>query len=249
MPEVRQLLPTPADDVDPFAAHASALRPAPEGRPWVVLNMVASVDGATAVEGRSGALGGPADRRVFSALRSAADVILVAAGTVRAEGYGPPRTPEAQQEARRRRGQTPFPRIAVVSRSLDLDASSSLFVEAPERPLVITAADTSVPDALSSVAEVHEAGDATRVDLAAALALLGQLGHRLVLCEGGPTLNGQLIAAGLVDEVDLTLSPLLVGGDSRRVAEGSTEAPTGLGLAHLWHDADDDLLFARYARG
>jgi riboflavin-specific deaminase-like protein len=249
VPEVRQLLPLPADDVDPFEAHASARRPAPAGRPWVALNMVASVDGATAVEGRSGALGGPADRRVFSALRSAADVILVAAGTVRAEGYGPPRTPERQQAARRARGQTPFPRIVVVSRSLDLDATSALFVEAVERPLVITAAGTAVPEALAAVAEVQEVGDADGVDLAATLALLGRLGHRLVLCEGGPTLNGQLIAAGLVDEVDLTLSPLLVGGGSRRVAVGPAEAPTGLGLAHLWHDADDDLLFARYARG
>jgi riboflavin-specific deaminase-like protein len=246
---VRQVLPSPVDDVDPFAAHATAERPAPAGRPWVALNMVASLDGATAVAGRSGELGGAADRRVFSALRAAVDVILVAAGTVRAEGYGPPKTPPAQQEARRARGQTSFPRIAIVSRSLDLDPTTPLFTEAAEPPIVLTDASAlaAAPGALASAAELHAVGD-DGVDLHLALALLAELGHRTVLCEGGPTLNGQLLVAGLVDEIDLTISPLLVGGSSHRVAVGPDEAPTRLRLAHLWHDPDEDLLLARYVR-
>ena len=153
---MRQLLPEPAE-VDPVAAHAAAVRPAPEGRPWVALNMVASVDGATALDGVSGGLGGPGDKAVFRALRGVADVILVAAGTVRAEGYGPPRTPPELQEARRARDQAPFPRIAIVSGSLGLDPTSRVFAEAPEPPLVFTGseapADRVAVSAASSTAD------------------------------------------------------------------------------------------------
>ena len=138
---VRQLLPEPIDPIDPIAGHAEAARPRPPDRPWVMCNMVASVDGATAVDGVSGPLGGAGDRAVFTALRSMADVILAAAGTVRAEGYGPPRTPDAQQTERLGRGQTRWPRIAVVTSSLDLDLTTALFTDAPVAPIVITTTD------------------------------------------------------------------------------------------------------------
>ena len=246
---MRQLLPHPLDAVDPEAVHAEASRPAPPGRPWVLLNMVASVDGATAVDGVSGGLGGDADRRVFRSLRAAADVILVAAGTVRAEGYGPPRTSPEQQAVRVERGQTPFPRIVVVSRSLDLDPGAPVFAAAPEPVLVLTGEDAD-PDrraALAEVAEVRAAGG-EGVDPVAALRLLAELGHGTVLCEGGPTLNGALLDADLVDEVDLTVSPQLVGGDALRLVAGARPTTRRLALAHLWHDGDDDLLFARYVR-
>ncbi|MEZ5181888.1 MAG: pyrimidine reductase family protein [Acidimicrobiales bacterium] len=246
---MRQLLPLAADAVDADLAHAQAERPTPAGRPWVMLNMVASVDGATAVDGVSGGLGGDADRHVFRALRAVADVILVAAGTVRAEGYGPPRTSEARQAQRAARGQPPHPRIAIVSGSLDLDPTAPVLAEAPEPVLVLTGERAPIEriEAVAAVAEVRQVG-ATAVDLAAALALLGRLGHRTVLCEGGPTLNGQLLDADLVDEIDLTLSPTLVGGDALRVAVGGRARAHRVALAHLWHDPDDDLLFARYVR-
>lgn len=243
---MRQLLPVPAE-IDPMVEHASAARPTPEGRPWVALNMVASVDGATAVAGVSGGLGGPADKEVFRAVRAIADVIVVAAGTLRAERYGPPRTSPEQQAARVERGQTPYPRLAVVTRSLDLDPSSPAFTEAPEPPLVLTGDDA--PDdrvrALAEVADVVQLGP-SGVSMVDALAALGALGHQVVLCEGGPTLNGQLLAAGLVDEINLTVSPLLVGGDSLRVAVGPDAARTPLALAHLW--AEGSVLLARYVR-
>lgn len=243
---MRQLLPVPAD-IDPAVEHAAAARPAPDGRPWVALNMVASVDGATAVAGVSGGLGGPADKEVFRALRAIADVIVVAAGTVRAERYGPPRTTPEHQAARVARGQTPFPRLAIVSGSLDLDATSSVFTEAPEPPLVLTG--DHPPDdrvhALDAVAEVVRLGP-SGVSMTDALAAIGALGHRVVLCEGGPSLNGQLLAAGLVDEINLTVSPMLVGGDSLRVAVGPDGLPTTLELAHLW--VDGSVLLARYVR-
>jgi len=248
VPAVRQLLPA-ADDVDVDRAHGLAERPAPAGRPWVMLNMVASIDGATAIDGVSGGLGGEADRHVFGALRAVADVILVAAGTVRAEGYGPPRTSPARQAQRIARGQSAHPRIAIVSGSLDLAPSSPVFAEAPEPVLVLTGdqAPAGRVEALAAVADVHRVG-ATTVELLEALALLDRMGHRTVLCEGGPSLNGQLLDAEAVDEIDLTLSPTLVGGDALRVAVGGRARARRLALAHLWHDPVDDLLFARYVR-
>lgn len=243
---VQQLLPD-LRTVDPAAAHAGADRPAPAGRPWVLLNMVASADGATAVDGTSGGLGGPADKVVFSALRAVADVILVAAGTARAESYGPPQTPPDRQAERVERGQAPRPRIALVTRSLDLDPSSTLFTEATEPPLVFTTA--SAPTArraeLEAVAEVVVAGE-DDVDLHRVLADLRRRGARVVLAEGGPGLNGQLVADDLVDELDVTTAPLLVGGSSPRLAHGPVGAAARLTLAHLWHA--DGVLFARYVR-
>ena len=169
---MRRLLPDPVDPVDPAEVYAD--RPAAAGRPAVRLNMIASVDGAVSVRGRSGALGGPGDRRVFGALRSLADVVLVAAGTVRAERYGP--------------AAPPGPAIAVVSRSLDLDWDSPLFTAAGVRPIVLTVASAPAERRAraAAVADVIVAGEAG-VDLGRALAALGGRGARHVLAEGGPT--------------------------------------------------------------
>lgn len=244
---MRQLLPVPAE-IDPFVAHAEAHRPSPAGRPWVALNMIVSVDGAIAVDGRSGGLASEADKAVFRALRSAADVILVGAGTARAEGYGPPRTSAEQQEARLARGQARFPRIAVVTASAQLDPTTALFTEAPEPVLVLTAHDAPAErlGALAAVAEVRPLGPGS-VDAGRALAELHALGARFVLCEGGPALNGHLLSAGLVDEVDVSISPLLVGGDGPGFSDGPVFGPTPLALAHLWEA--DGMLLARYVRG
>lgn len=244
---MRQLLPT-AGPVDPIAAHAAASRPAPAGRPWVLVNMVASIDGAATVDGLSGGLGGPADRVVFSAIRAVADVILVAAGTVRAEGYGPPR-PSAERRAERlARGQSAVPRLAVVTRSLDLDPTAPWIADAPAPPLVYTAANApaSRRALLGPVAELVDAGE-HEVDPAAVLADLHRRGVTTVLAEGGPSWNGQLAAAGLIDELDLTVGPLLVGGGAARIVHGpEPHAPETMGLAHLWEDGG--ALFARYVR-
>jgi riboflavin-specific deaminase-like protein len=242
------LLPHPEADVDVEGFILDERREAPAGRPWVFLNMVTSVDGATATSGRSGALGGPADRRVFHALRASADVVVAGAGTVRAEHYGPPRvTPELQQR-RRERGQAELPRLAVVSGRLDLDLAGPFFTAADVPPLVITVeqAPADVLAKTRAVADVVTAG-ATRVDLGLALTRLHDLGARTVLVEGGPTLNGHLIAADLIDEVCLTLSPALVGGTSPRFALSD-----GLGgLLQLRLErmlVDGDHLFLRYLR-
>ena len=247
MPDVRQLLPVPAE-IDPAAGHAGAHRPRPADRPWFLVNMVASVDGATAVDGTSGALGGPADKVVFSAIRAVADVIVVAAGTVRAESYGPPRPSAARRAEREARGQSPAPRLAVVTRSLDLDPGAALFADGAEAPLVytVTGAPADRRGALAGCAEIHDlGGDA--VDLGAMASDLHRRGAAIVVIEGGPGLNGQFVAAGLVDEVNVTVAPLLVGGDSARLAYGpSRAAPTDLDVAHLWEA--EGLLFVRYLR-
>jgi riboflavin biosynthesis pyrimidine reductase len=234
---VRQLLPVERATVDLAEAYGSAERPTPAGRPWVAVNMITSADGATAVGGRSGPLGGPADKAVFAALRASADVVLVGAGTARAEGYGP---------ARNRPDGSPGPRIAVVTRSGALEPDARLFSGA--RPVVVTC-ESCPPGrraALGAVADVVVAGD-DAVDLGAALGALADQGAGVVVCEGGPTLNGDLVAAGLIDEWCLSLAPVLAGGTSARASNGpSLPATTPMRLAHLLED--DGFLFARYVR-
>jgi riboflavin biosynthesis pyrimidine reductase len=198
---VRQLLPVVADIVDPAVVYAGL--PEVPGRPAVRLNMIASLDGAATVDGLSGGLGGSADHRVFAALRALADVVLVAAGTVRAERYGPSKVP-----------------LAIVTRSCALDLDAPLFAEGA-RVIVLTVA-TAPPKAVAAarqVADVLVAGEQT-VDLHVALQLLGAAGYRSVLAEGGPSLNAQLAAADLIDELCLTIAPYLLGGDSRRILAG-----------------------------
>ncbi len=246
---MRQLVPHP-DDVDVLAQFESDDRPPPDDRPWVMVNMIASIDGATAVDGLSGGLGGPGDKEVFRAVRSLPDVILVAAGTVRAEGYGPPRPSEEVQRRRRARGQHATPRFAIVTRRLDLDPDAPLFRDAvaDARPLILTTdeAAAGAPAALRAVAEVRATG-ASSVDLPRALRRLRTEGTAsVVLCEGGPSLNGALVEQHLVDELCISVSPLLVGGDAVRLAHGERATPTAFTLTRALED--DGMLFLRYGR-
>lgn len=248
-----QILPLADDGSEAVAdietSVASEARSAHQHRPWVYTNMITSADGGTAVDGLSGPLGGPGDLAVFAALRSAADAILVGAATVREEEYRPPRRSETTRNRRLAEGRRADPRLAVVTRSLDLDPSLPLFGDPTNRPLVITVADapTGRRRRLEPVAEVIDAG-ASRVDLDRALRALLASGAETVLSEGGPSLNGQLIEADLIDEWNLTLSPHLLGGDSRRAAVGTTPGgpPRRMKLTRVW--ADDDFLFCRWLR-
>lgn len=211
--------------------------------------MVVSADGATSLDGRSGQLGGESDRAMFQALRAQADVILVGGGTVRAERYRPPRAYQEAQDQRRSRSQQPRPRLLVVTGSLDLDPSLPLFDDPDNRPLVATTG-TALADDQSGVAERAEiivAGESS-VDLADAMAAVHKLGLGRVLCEGGPGLNGQMIAAGLIDEWNLTIAPLLVGGDSDKAAMGPLPGgpPADLALDRVW--LADHTLFCRWIR-
>ncbi len=245
---MRRLWPDPAEDIDIDALVAVEDRPAPSGRPWLLVNMISSLDGAITIEGRSGALGRPADKALFFALRAVGDVVLAGAGTVRAEGYGPARPSSAQRAARRARGQAEVPPIAVITRSMELDLSSRLFAPGGPRPIVITCAHAPAArvDAAREVADVVVTGQET-VDLPGALRALGERGAKVVTCEGGPRLNGDLLIDDLIDEWALTLSPLLAGGDSARAAVGPTPpAPIPMVLDRLLEG--DGLLLSRWLR-
>jgi riboflavin-specific deaminase-like protein len=230
------------------AAYADLVRRRADGRPWVAVNMVASADGAISVQGRTKALGSPSDHHLFHYLRSLADVILVGAQTVRAEGYGPARVSEERRAARVARGQQQWPRIAVVTRSLDLDLNRPMFTEPTARPLIVVpaSADPSRLRAAAEVADVIVAGE-RGVDMADALGQLGTLGAGFVLCEGGPTINGELARDDLIDELLLTIAPALVGGSAQGVLGGGM-LPDLLELELVHGLRRDGDLFLRYRR-
>ena len=245
---MHQLLPTVINDVNPIELVADEFRPSPSNRPWVAVNMVASIDGAIEIEGRSGALGSPADRAMFHALREMPDVILAGAGTVRAENYGPVQLDEAAQARRVARGQERLPRLAVVSGRAHLDPKSRLFSNSTQRPIVITTttASSDAVNKLRDVADIIIAGS-TSVDLRAAFAELRALELKTLLCEGGPTLNNQLLADDLVDEWCQTISPVLVGGATARGVHGpAMGAASTLKLTRVV--VEEDVLLLRYAR-
>jgi riboflavin biosynthesis pyrimidine reductase len=242
---MNRLFPDPGD-VDPVDDYGRLSRAG--DRPRVRLNMIASVDGAASVAGRSGALGGPPDKAVFATLRSLADVILVGAATMRTEGYGPARLDDSARARRRQQGLAPVPPIAVVTRACRLDWQSPFFTEAEQRPIILTAASAAPEDRAraAEVADVIVAGD-DGVDLTGAVHALGERGHDNVLAEGGPGIAAQLATADLLDELCLTVSPLLVGGDAGRILDGTPlEPPQRLELHHVLEA--DGYLFLRYRR-
>jgi riboflavin biosynthesis pyrimidine reductase len=221
---------------------------------WVRANMVASVDGAAALDGRTSGLSGEADEQVFAVLRALADVILVGAGTARAEGYAPvrPRS-EGLRWAWLRERRTPSAPIAVVTRALGLDLASPLLTGAPPhaRTIVITtqAAPADRRAAAARTADVIVAGEAS-VDVKAALDALAGRGYQRVLTEGGPHLLAQIAGAGLLDELCLTLSPLLAGPGADRIVAGGLPMPGGAAQPfRLEHALEaEGFLLCRYLR-
>jgi riboflavin biosynthesis pyrimidine reductase len=244
--------PLPAAVTELAALYRDGTSGGSSDRPWIRANMVASADGASALAGRSGGLGGPADRMVFSVLRSLADVILVGAGTARAEKYKPARPAQIWPGLRASRPATPA--IAVVSGSLDFSDCQPLVADAPDDAQTIvltTAADADAAGTQTGNARVVVAGDQS-VDVTQAVAALVSLGYRQILCEGGPHLLGQLARAGLVDELCLTTSPILAAGTASRIVAGDPDPDrpgpaTDLVLAHVLTDAG--FLLSRYVKG
>jgi riboflavin biosynthesis pyrimidine reductase len=244
---MRVLLPPPpadqaAAELDNYELAALYEFPGPR---WLRANMVASADGAGFLEGRTAALSTPADMRLFGLLRVLADVVLVGAGTARVEEYKPARRRPALEDLRA--GRSLSVPIALVSRKLKLDFASPLFTDAPPdaRTIVITCAGS--PDdqraAAARVADVIVAGD-TAVDLEEALAALRDRGLGRVLCEGGPHLLGQLSAEGLLDELCLTVTPVLAGPGPTRVVAGAPFPARVMTLEHVL--TEDGELFCRY---
>jgi 5-amino-6-(5-phosphoribosylamino)uracil reductase len=218
-------------------------------RPWVQVNFVSSADGAVAVAGKSAGLSSPGDKRIFALGRDLADVILVGWGTAREEGYGGIKRTEVRARRRATLGLADVPPIAVVTGRASIDPDSRLITDTLVPPIIVTTASAPADRraALAKAgADVLVAGD-DKVDLRAALDGLNDRGLRRVCCEGGPTLFGELIAADLVDQLCLTVAPLLAGGREGRISMGPPPgAPTKLVLASVL--AEDDFLMLRYRK-
>ncbi|MEU6986008.1 pyrimidine reductase family protein [Streptomyces sp. NPDC046324] len=218
------------------------------GETWLRANMVSSLDGAGQHEGRSQPLSSDSDMRIFGTLRGLADVIVVGAETVRQEGYRPARARAAFAARRESAGQGPAPVIAVVSASLDLDFSAPLFTEPLVPTLVLTGAAAPVDrvaEAGKAGADVVIAGDGPGVEPARAVAALAERGLRRQLTEGGPRLLGQFVAAGVLDELCLTVSPTMTAGTAQRIAGGpSVAVPQRFAVASVLEEAG--FLFTRY---
>lgn len=240
---------TPADSVSDADLEGLYGYPEDLSRAWVQVNFVSSADGAAAVNEQSEGLSHPADKRIFLLGRELADVILVGAGTVRAEGYRGARVNAERAARRAARGLSEVPPIAVVTRSGELDPASPLFTDTKVPPIVITtekAPETRRAALARAGADVLLAG-VDDVDLGLALELLGERGLYRVDCEGGPMLFGDLIAAGLVDQLCLTIAPLLAGAGARRIAFGRpAPEPRRMDLASVL--VEDGFTMLRYRR-
>ncbi|ANY04997.1 dihydrofolate reductase family protein [Pseudonocardia sp. HH130630-07] len=222
--------------------------PHPPARPRVTAIMVSSLDGAGTAGGRgSQGLSTPADRMLFRSLRRSADAVLVGAGTVRDEDY---------RGVRRRRPTTDDPTpgepppVVVVTGSADLAPDAALLTDTITPPIVLTTG--GAPAARRAALAAAGADVVVLPDLRPGplLAELGRRGLRSVLCEGGPTLLGALVAADAVDELRLTLVPVLVGGPAGRIATGPVAPAVPRGMRLAGHDAaPDGTLLLHYVRG
>ncbi len=244
---ITSLVPASAGAVDDDALHRIYAYPSTD-RPCVRFNFVAAADGAATSGGFSAGLGNDGDKRIFTVLRRLADVVLVGAGTIRAEGYEGDLVDDDARSWRSAHGLAPHPAIAVISGSLSLDPASGFFRRAPVRPIIFTAAAAPAHrrSALEAVADVVECGR----DIVEASAVLTELTRRRllkVLCEGGPAVLGDFTRSDAVDELCLSISPLLAGGDGPRISVGnSPEDAVALTLSSLL--TEDSALYSLYRR-
>jgi 5-amino-6-(5-phosphoribosylamino)uracil reductase len=238
---MRRLLPDPAELDDAGLVDAYRL---PGGR-HLRVNFIASLDGAVTVDGRSEGLGSPGDRRIFQVLRALADVVMVGHGTAAAEGYRPMTADSAVGRLRTSIGRPATAPIAIVSKRASLDPASGLVTGAVSPTILVTcaSADAARREALEAAGvTVLVCGDG-EVDLPLALDRLAELGSEQVLCEGGPTLFRDALTAGVVDELDLSIAPALVGSEHRLLRE--LPDVVRLDLEHVLEE--DGVLFTRYA--
>lgn len=234
------------DDLTDDEVYAAYEAPRPD---WLRVNFVSSADGAATLDGLSGPLSGEEDKRVFKVLRARCDVLVAGSGTVRAEEYEELKLSPERKAWRLARGLPEVPVMAIASRTAHLDPEAPIFTRAPRRPILIVPAD--LPEAavkpFQEVADVIAVGIGA-VDYTAAVAALRERGLRQILCEGGPHVFADLTAADLVDELDLTLSPKLVGAGPMRITAGHpTPHPRPLALRHVLEAGGN--LILRYLRG
>jgi riboflavin biosynthesis pyrimidine reductase len=250
--ELTELTPA-ADRFDTDDERLAAFYSYPErlDRCWVRANMIASLDGGATDDGKAAGLAGPGDRALFSRMRQEADVVLVGASTVRIENYSGAQMSLAQRQERQRRGQAEVPPIAIVTHGADFEHDAKIFTRTEVPPLIMTSRE-AVDDAngrFGSMAEIVDASGTQpdRVDLAVVLGTFAQRKLLRVLSEGGPAMIGLLIEHGLLDELCMTIAPILVGGQARRIAAGDGEAHTRMRRSHLLTD-DEGYLYTRYVK-
>lgn len=226
---------TPPPDLEQLYAY-----PATE-RPWVRTDFVSTVDGAAwTSDGTSGDLGGSADKAAFSMMRHLADVVLVGAGTARIEGYRPLTERSVDQEIRARHGLAPVPSLVVVSRGLDVPGS---LVDGGAVVLTTASAPAERLADLQARADVIVAGD-DAIDWSRAFDVFAERGWLRVLCEGGPSLHGDLLAAGAVDEICLTVAPVVASGPASRIVHAIDPIDRPARLGHCV--TIDDVILTRW---
>jgi riboflavin-specific deaminase-like protein len=232
----------PVEAPDLLAAAGFADR-APLDRPYLFMNFVATLDGRAAFDGRTQALGSDADLDMLLSLRAAAEAILIGSGTLRAEGYARLVKSEERRAARRGAGLAEDPTAVLISRSLDLPWETAGLFKAPEQPVIVYTSSDADPPEVAAPVEIVRLPEATP---SAALADLRRRGVRALLSEGGPRLHRSLLAAGLVDELFLTMTPLLTGDELQPtiVAGGKLVDPVSLDLVWLLRAGTE--IFARY---
>lgn len=218
----------------------------PSGHCFIRANFATSLDGSVEAGGVSRGVSSEIDRKVFHILRELADVLLVGAQTVRAEGYGPAKPSPETIERRIASGFSPVPPIAVVTRGCALDPTSRLFTDATVPTLVLTSAQGAADaGALKEVAEVIICGE-EKVEMELVVSELSTRGLLRVLCEGGPHLLHQLVTHGIIDELCLTITPLTVGPDHQHLAAGPISPPQGFSVGTAFEA--DGSLFLRCER-
>jgi riboflavin-specific deaminase-like protein len=216
-------------------------------RPYVVTNFALTLDGHATISGRSGAIGSDADTTMLVGLRTLVDAVMIGAGTMRAERYGPPVGDTAKRELRERRGLAPQPLMVIVSGSLDIPWDAPLFTEGTGRVLICTSSGAEPPPTATEVELLRQPGGC---DLGRLLRhLRTDRGVRALLCEGGPRIHGELVEGKLADELFVTLAPKLSGGVGPGLIAGLGEQERDLELAWLLAEESTGELFGRYLTG
>lgn len=244
---MRRLLPDPDPgplDVPALIAGLQLGDRATADRPYTVANMIESVDGRGSFDGRSSALGDAGDKQVFRALRSVCDVVLAGTGTLATEHYGRLVRDADVQAARERHGLAPQPLLCTVTRSGHVPPEIPLLADPDARVVIYSGAAVDLGDVAAAVQVITV--DPDRLSVAAALRDLRiRRQARLVLCEGGPTILGQLIGDRGLDELFLTFAGKLAGGAGPAIVSGLT-LPDPLAVSLLWLLEQDGSLFLRY---
>lgn len=213
-------------------------------RPWLLVNFISSADGGTAIEGRSSSLGDEDDKAVFQALRAVPDVILVGSGTVEAEDYRPVVLDDERRERRLAAGLSEVPVLAIVSGRLSFDPEARVFSDPGHRPMVLTGPDADP----AKLAMLGDSADVVILDEVTPENIMRRLAAAsVILCEGGPTLVGQFVGSRMIDELNLTMAPMMIGGRSARIAHGPlADPPLDMRLDRAL--IGDRSLFLRYLR-